>query len=93
MSISKRALTGKPGSSGEDREMAGRIWWEDDVAATSASRASFILRTWLLSTLACSSAKAQHNRGKGQSSTLFMAFISFMYCLGLHNVRTFQCRI
>ena len=68
MSICKRTLAGKAGSSGEDREMAGKFWWEDDdVAATSASRASFILRTWFLSTLACSSAKAQHNRGKGEN--------------------------
>ena len=65
MSICKRTLAGKAGGSGE---MAGKFWWEDDdVAATSASRASFILRTWFLSTLACSSAKAQHNRGKGEN--------------------------
>lgn len=86
MSICKRALTGKAGSSGEDGEMAGRFWWEDDVDATSASRASSILRTWLLSTLACSSAKAQHNRGKGQSSTLFMAFISFYVLFGIYTM-------
>ena len=53
---------------GRGQRNGGKIWWEDDMAATSASRASFILRTWFLSTLASSSAKAQHNsRGKGEN--------------------------
>jgi hypothetical protein len=34
---------------GRGQRNGGKIWWEDDVTATSASRASFILRTWFCS--------------------------------------------